>query len=77
VIKYAGVPLTWGSKLQTETALRATEAEYILLSTALREVIPIIDYLEELKQHGFEFNINNNKIICKAFEDNEGALEMA
>jgi hypothetical protein len=33
--------------------------------------------LEELKQHGFEFNINNNKIICKAFEDNEGALEMA
>jgi hypothetical protein len=77
VIKYAGVPFTWGSKMQTETALSATEAEYIALSTAMREVIPIIDYLEELKLNGFQFNTTDNKIICKAFEDNEGALEMA
>jgi hypothetical protein len=77
VIKYAGMPLTWGSKLQTETALSATEAEYISLSTALREVIPIIDYLCELRENGFKFNNDKNEIKCKAFEDNEGALEMA
>jgi hypothetical protein len=71
------MPLTWGSKLQTETALSATEAKYISLSTALREVIPIIDYLGELRTNGFMFNENNNVIMCKAFKDNEGALEMA
>jgi hypothetical protein len=51
--------------------------QYIWLSTALREVISIIDYLEELKMDGFQFNTTENKIICKAFEDNECALEMA
>ena len=29
VIKYAGCPITWFSRLQTEIALSATEAEYI------------------------------------------------
>jgi Reverse transcriptase (RNA-dependent DNA polymerase) len=67
VIKYAGVPVTWGSKLQTKTALSATEAEYIALSTALREGIPIIDYLQELSDHGFKFNNDNNEVLCKAF----------
>jgi hypothetical protein len=77
VIKYAGMMLTWGSQLQKETALSATEAEYIALSTALRQAIPIIDYSNELREHGFKFNNNKNEIFCKAFEDNEGALEMA
>jgi hypothetical protein len=77
IIKYAGMPLSWGSKLQTETALSATEAEYIALLTAMREVIPIIDYLDELRKNGFKFNNGTNEIMCKAFEDNEGALEMA
>jgi hypothetical protein len=49
IIKYAGAPLSCGSKLQMETALSATEVEYIVLSTAWREVISIIDYLEEAK----------------------------
>jgi Reverse transcriptase (RNA-dependent DNA polymerase) len=56
VVKYAGMPLTWGSKLQTETALSATEAEYISLSTALREALPIINYFCELRDNGFMFN---------------------
>jgi hypothetical protein len=70
-----------GLKLQTETALSAAEAEYISLyislSTALREALPIIDYLCELCKNGFMFNNNRNEIKCKAFEDNEGELEMA
>jgi hypothetical protein len=32
----------WASKMQTEIALSSTEAEYIALSQAMREVIPII-----------------------------------
>jgi len=35
VILYAGCPLIWASKLQTEIALSSTEAEYIALSQSL------------------------------------------
>jgi hypothetical protein len=63
VILYAGMPLTWGSKLQTENASSATEAEYIALARALREFIPIIGYLEELRNNKFKFNEKENAIV--------------
>jgi hypothetical protein len=34
VIQFAGYPVIWASKLQTEIALSVTEAEYIALSSA-------------------------------------------
>jgi hypothetical protein len=51
VILYSGCPIHWGSKLQTEVALSMTEAEYIALSTAARELIPIRHLLRELTLH--------------------------
>ncbi len=36
VICYAGCPMFWQSKLQTETALSTAEPEYIVLLQALR-----------------------------------------
>ena len=45
---YAGCPLVWASKLQTEVALSTAESEYIALSTALREVIPAMNLMREL-----------------------------
>jgi hypothetical protein len=42
VIKNAGCPLIWASKLQTEIALSSTESEYVALSQSLRGVIPKI-----------------------------------
>ena len=42
VIYDAGFPSIWKSKIQYITTLSTTEAEYIALSTALREVIGII-----------------------------------
>ena len=41
VILYAGCPILWSSKLQSEIALSTTEVEYIALSQAVREVIPL------------------------------------
>ena len=41
VICYAGCPVYWQSKLQTEIALSTAEAEYIAMSQALRETIPL------------------------------------
>ena len=40
VIMYANCPIFWRSHLQTEIALSTAEAEYIALSTAMRQVIP-------------------------------------
>ena len=48
IIKYAGFPIIWKSKLQIEIALLTTEAEYIALSIALRETILIMHFLREI-----------------------------
>jgi hypothetical protein len=48
VICYANCPLIWCSKLQTEIALSTAEAEYIAMSHALREVIPIQNIVKEI-----------------------------
>jgi hypothetical protein len=77
VIMFAGCPLIWSSKLQTEIALSSTEAEYIALSTATREINHLIDFLREAKTKGIPVNVNNAAIHCKIFEDNSGAIEMA
>ena len=77
VIMYAGCPILWGSKLQTLIALSSTESEYYSLSTATREVIPIMELAKEMQQHGFDIGTTQPKIHCKVFEDNSGALEIA
>eukprot|EP00957_Ditylum_brightwellii_P176467 13438623-Ditylum_brightwellii.AAC.1 len=50
VIMYAGCPVLWQSKLQTKIALSTAEAEYIALSSAMREVVPFMNLLEELSK---------------------------
>ena len=77
VISYAGCPIVWNSKLQTQVALSTTEAEYIALSQALRETIPIINLVNELKRRKFNVYSTTPKVYCTAFEDNNGALELA
>ena len=76
IVKYAGVPLYWASKMQTQIALSTAESEYIGLSTAARYVKGIIYLMEEI----------NAKVVvvpttpvfrCTMFEDNNAALEMA
>ena len=77
IILYAGCPITWSSKLQTLTALYTTEAEYVALSMAMREQLPLIQLLKEVVAHKIDATLQPTTIHCKAFEDNSGALEMA
>ena len=77
VVMYAGCPIIWASKLQTQVALSTTEAEYISLSQALREVIPVINLLTEMKENNIATVSAVPNVYCKAFEDNSGALELA
>ena len=77
VICFAKVPILWTSKLQTQIALSTTEAEYMALSSALREAIPLTELIKEMRERQIIQLPNHAKVYCKCFEDNSGALELA
>ena len=77
IVQFAGAPITWASKMQTITTMSTTEAEYITLSTSLREVIPLMGLLKEARDHGLCIDELPPKVHCTVFEDNSGALELA
>jgi hypothetical protein len=74
---YAGCPLSWASKLQSQIALSTTKAEYIVMSQALRDVIPVMNLLQEMREQNFKVVCIKLYTYCKVFEDNAGALELA
>jgi hypothetical protein len=78
VINYPGCPISWASKLQMIIALSSTEAEYISLSEALRDMITLMDLINEFKDNGFKVYSEVPRVHCKAFEDeSSGALKLA
>ena len=62
--------------MQSELALSATESEHIVLSSALRDVIPIKGAIEDINR-AYKLKSSTPIIICKLFEDNNSALELA
>jgi len=76
-IFYANCPIIWASKLQSQVALSTTEAEYIAMSMALRDVIPIMSLVQEMRERHFKVICTEPYVYCKVFEDNSGALELA
>ena len=77
VITYAACPILWASKLQTCISLSTAEAEYVALFQSLRDTIPIMKLLEELKDQVFKPASIKPMVHCQAFEDNTGALELS
>ena len=75
VILYAGCPIIWCSKLQTEIALSTTESEYIALSQSLRDVMPLMNLLQELGKM-FPSSDVTPKVHCTVFEDNKGCIDL-
>jgi hypothetical protein len=70
-------PLLWVSKLQSEIALSTTEAEYIALSQAIRELLPMRELFQEV---GTALNLKcaiPTILHSTVFEDNNGALSIA
>jgi hypothetical protein len=77
VLMYGGCPMVWASKLQREVALSTTEAEYNALSESLRDVINLMQLLDETKVNlKWDTAQLPPTVHCKVFEDNSGALEM-
>ncbi len=75
-IKYADCPIYWSSKLQTEIALSTVQAKYIALSSALREIIPLLTIMEEVNEV-FPLMMNPPNYYCKVWEDNQLCIAMA
>jgi len=47
------------------------------LSMSLRDVIPAMELVAEMKEKGFPVLCTEPHVYCKVFEDNSGALELA
>jgi hypothetical protein len=75
VVFYTGCPIIWASKLQSKTALFTTEAEYFAMSMALHDIIPIMDLIQEMKDHCIPVICSKPYVYCKVFEDSAGILE--
>jgi hypothetical protein len=76
VIKLYGCPLLWTSRLQTEIAASTLEAEYIALSSGMRELLPIRGLYQSLTSH-MNFKDSKCSVKCTVFEDNQGAMTLA
>ena len=76
IITLCGLPVCWSSKLQTEIATSTMMAEYIALSSGMRQLLPTIDLFNEICE---KLNITRDKndTVVNVFEDNEGALKLA
>ena len=75
VIFYRRCPLLWASRLQTEISLSTAEAEYVAFSTAIREVIALMQLMDEISVH----LLHNPKpeLFSHVFENNESCIAMA
>ena len=47
------------------------------MSMSLRDVIPIMELIKEMKEHNIPVICTKPHVYCKVFEDNSGALELA
>ncbi len=65
IIFYAGCPVSWASKLQSQITLSTTKAEYIAMSQSLRDVIPIMNLLQEMTKQNFKVVLLNPMSTAK------------
>ena len=76
IIKYKDFLILWASKLQSKISLSTTEAEYIALSQGMKEIIPMMENLEQLEKT-LSIESKRPSIKCKVFEDNNSAIELS
>jgi len=77
VLMLGGCPLTWASRLQSEISLSTTEAEYIALSTAMRDLLPTRALLKEIGDKMQLSNCQQSKSLSRVWEDNNVAIQLA
>jgi hypothetical protein len=63
IIFYAGCPVSWASKPQSQVELSTTKAEYIAISQALKDIIPIMGLLQEMREQDFKV-LSLHRVLC-------------
>lgn len=76
LITLGGVPVTWSSKLQSEIALSTMEAEYIALSSGMRELVGNRKLLSEITAK-CKIKREETSMVSRVYEDNDAALKHA
>ena len=78
VISCAGCPIHWCSKMESEIALSTTEAEYIAMSMAMREVLPFLNLMSEIKVFlPRQLTEKQPRFFCTVWEDNRSCIRVA
>jgi hypothetical protein len=77
IILVAGCPLLWHSKLQTEVSVSTMMAEYVALSQAMRDMLPLKRLVKTIAK--VITGDDEVTVVAKSdvFEDNSGALAVA
>jgi len=76
VLTFASCPLLWSSMLQSKVAFSTTEAKYIALSQATRDIIPLQNLLHEFASVT-KLIVGQTITHSTIFEDNKGCVELA
>lgn len=77
VIMFASCIIAWASRLQTEICLSTVEEEYMSLSTAIRNLIPHQNLLNELSFTDImKYKHITQNINVTVFEDNNGTVDL-
>ena len=76
LIRYAGCPVIWSSKLKTEIALSTDEAESIAMSQVIREAFPVQRLAKEINCIVPLFTPTTNFCLT-VLEDNLSSISMA
>ena len=72
-----GVPIIWKSKLQTEITLSTMEAEYVALSMAMKELLPVRELIIEVCESVGLSRNDLTSIHSTVWEDNAGCAILA
>jgi len=77
VMMLHGCPVHWVSKLQDLVTCSTTESEFVALSQAMKDLLPMREFLKELQKNMPCIGESSTVIKSTVFEDNNGALHMA
>ena len=74
IIMYDNCLVYWRSSLQTEIALSTDESEYIEISSALTEVLPLMTMMEGINEV-FIIHIPKQNCFFKVHEDDQSCIK--
>jgi hypothetical protein len=61
--------------MATKIVLSSTESKYTGASAALREAIPVMELVKEMREMKVPIHDCTVRVHCRLYEDNSGALE--